>query len=725
MNKTLSMKKKYNLFENLNFILLIITISCNSIDENTPELSLPPVLSGNMILQQEQEVSFWGDSSSNALIKVSGSWGESSSTTADDSGKWILKIKTPSAGGPYSISVSAQINKGESSHTSKTKTIKIDDILIGEVWLSSGQSNMEWRMNQCKDCIDDQEQEIANVNNNQIRMFSVPTDLSGEVIKNQKWLLANPENAKGFSSVAYFFARKLHKELKVPIGIVNSSWGGTRVEAWTSNNKLTKLESTKNKVPEIQDFELFENKLKILNDSINKLNEEKFGFKTYEIPKWTEDEHLWKRFIKDWENLDLEDKEYKSIDYDDSKWELWMPKYTDFGGGADYKSEGRFESVFNESNTLLSDGILWFRSKVNINDINQDHFLIINMGIDDSDQTYFNGELIGNTFSWNRERKYKISKNLLKKGGNVLAIRITDLRGGGGFNSPVVIKNNSSSDTLSFENFRFKHHAFITNSSSIVLHRLSHEELMNKTEKIKNEMAVGYLIDDPNGYSVLFEKMLKPIIPYTIKGALWYQGESNVGNYNEYQELFSGMIEDWRETWGYDFPFYYAQIAPFIYSPTENSQGLRDAQRKTLESTSNTGMAILMDIGEKDDIHPHNKQDVGKRLALLALDNDYNFDIVSSGPLYKSSINYKKYIEVDFENKGSGLYSKGELKDFEIAGNNKVFYNANVKIVGDKVRVSSKKVKNPKHVRYGWKNWTVGSLFNKEGLPASSFNSIN
>ena len=719
------MKKKYNLFENLNFILLIITISCNSIEENTPELSLPPVLSGNMILQQEQEVSFWGDSSPNALIKVSGSWGESSSTTADDSGKWILKIKTPSAGGPYSISVSAQINKGESSHTSTTKTIKIDDILIGEVWLSSGQSNMEWRMNQCKDCIDNQEQEIANVNNNQIRMFSVPTDLSGEVIKNQKWLLANPENAKGFSSAAYFFARKLHKELKVPIGIVNSSWGGTRVEAWTSNNKLTKLESTKNKVPEIQDFKLFENKLEILNDSIDKLNEEKFGFKTYEIPKWTEDEHLWKRFIKDWENLDLEDKEYKSTDYDDSKWELWTPTYTDFGGGPDYKSEGRFESVFKESNTLLSDGVIWFRTKVNITDVNQDHFLIINNGIDDADQTYFNGELIGNTFSWNRERNYKIPKNLLKKGENILATRISDLGGGGGFNSHVIIKNNSSSDTLSFENFRFKHHGFVVNRSSIILHRLSYEELMDKNEKIKNEMAVGYLIDDPNGYSVLFEKMLKPIVPYTIKGAIWYQGESNVGNYNEYQELFSGMIEDWRETWEYDFPFYYAQIAPFIYSPTENSQGLRDAQRKTLESTSNTGMAILMDIGEKDDIHPHNKQDVGKRLALLALDNDYNFDIISSGPIYKNHTISGKFLYVDFNSKGSGLKFINGKNGFEISGEDNKFYEAIAEIVDNKIRIYSNQVKNPKNIRYGWKNWTVGSLFNKEGLPASSFNSIN
>ena len=170
------------------------------------------------------------------------------------------------------------------------------------------------------------------------------------------------------------------------------------------------------------------------------------------------------------------------------------------------------------------------------------------------------------------------------------------------------------------------------------------------------------------------------------------ENKKNCGEWlNEYQELFSGMIEDWRETWGYNFPFYYAQIAPAIYDESYYSFGLRDAQRKTLESTSNTGMAILMDIGEKNNIQASSKQEVGKRLALLALENEYNLDIVSSGPLYKSSINYKKYIEIDFENKGSGLYSKGKLKDFEIAGNNKVFYNANAKIFGIKLEYHPKK----------------------------------
>jgi sialate O-acetylesterase len=217
--------------------------------------------------------------------------------------------------------------------------------------------------------------------------------------------------------------------------------------------------------------------------------------------------------------------------------------------------------------------------------------------------------------------------------------------------------------------------------------------------------------------------MLKPVLPYSIKGAIWYQGESNVDNNDEYQELFAGMIEDWRENWGYDFPFYYVQIAPFEYIPSQESQKLRDAQRKTLKTTSKTGMAVIMDIGEEKDIHPHNKQDVGKRLALLALDKDYEFDIISSGPLYKNHQTFPNYIDIDFENKGSGLMSKGVLKDFEIAGDDMIYKTAKAEIIDNKIRVSSNKVKYPKHARYGWKNWTVGTLFNKEGLPASSFSS--
>ena len=706
-------KKEYlnNKILGLFLVLTTIIFSCKSNLETNQGLELPSVFSDNMVLQQNFDTSFWGKSKSNETVSVKGSWGEESLVKSDQKGDWELNLSTPKAGGPYTVTIQTSNN-----------SILLNDIMIGEVWLSSGQSNMEWRMNQCINCIDNQDEEISNVNNNQIRMFTVPIDLSGELIKNSKWQVANPKNAEGFSAAAYFFARKLHEELQVPIGIVNTSWGGTRVEAWTSNSKLSSISSTEAKVPKYDDFKLFEIELKRLNDSIKLDVSNKFGFKVTELPKWTEDQILWESYRNDWSNFEIGDKEFREVNFDDSNWDQWDSKYTNYSN-VDYRSEGRFESAFDELNTLLSDGIIWFRTKIIIDDISEDYQLIVEKGIDDSDQTYINGEMIGNTFSWAKKRSYNIPKELLKRGENILTIRITDKGGGGGFNSPVIIKNNKIEKELVFSDFKFKHHAFVMNYESVLIHNLSLDELVKKSSYIKDHVSGLNVINDPNTYSVLFEKMLKPVLPFSIKGAIWYQGESNVDNSFEYQELFTGMIEDWRENWGYDFSFYYIQIAPFEYAPYQESHKLRDAQRKALKTTSKTGMAVIMDIGEEKDIHPHNKQDVGKRLALLALDKDYEFDIISSGPLYKSHKTFINYIDIDFENKGSGLMSKGVLKDFEIAGDNMIYKTAKAEIIDNKIRVSSNKVKNPKHVRYGWINWTVGTLFNKEGLPASSFSS--
>ena len=701
---------KKNYISILSFLLFV---SC-SIDKKESELILASIFSDSLVLQQMYDTALWGKSKPNEIITVKGSWGKEASTQSNEKGDWELKLSTPKAGGPYTITIQTSNN-----------SILLKDVMIGEVWLSSGQSNMEWKMNQCVNCIDNQDEEISKVNNNEIRMFTVPMDLSGELIKKSKWLVANPENAEGFSAAAYYFARKLNKELKIPIGIVNTSWGGTRVEAWTSNRKLMSISSTKDKVPEEQDYDLLQIEFKRLNDSIKLAVQNKFGFKTFEIPEWTEDETLWEFYEKGWSNFDIEDKEFREVNFDDSNWSQWESKYTDYGN-INYQSEGRFESAFEESNKLLSDGVIWFRTKIIIDDISEDYQLVVEKGIDDTDQTYFNGELIGNTFSWSRKRSYNIPKELLKKGENILAIRITDRIGGGGFNSHVIIKNSKIEKQLVFSEFKFKHHAFIINASSVLIHNLSHEELIKKSSYLLDNIPMLYRINDPNGYSALFKKMLTPVMPYTIKGTIWYQGESNVDNNHEYQELFTGMIEDWRENWGYDFSFYYVQIAPFKYGVFQESQKIREAQRKTLKTTSKTGMVVLMDIGEEEDIHPHNKQDVGKRLALLALDKDYEYDIISSGPLYKSHEIFKNYIDIDFDHKGSGLNSTGKLEDFEIAGEDKIFYPALAEIIDNKVRVfSNVNVTYPKQVRYGWKNWVHGTLFNKEGLPASSFNSLN
>lgn len=701
--------------KNILFIIQIIFIT--SCKQQSYDLKLPSVFSDHMVLQQKTEVSFWGESSLNDKITITTSWGKSVSTKSDSLGKWQVVLVTPEAGGPYRIEVK---NKGQS--------VVFNDVLIGEVWLASGQSNMGMILS---DGIENQEEEIKNANFNDIRFFSVLEDLTGESIKEQKWVKTNPTNAAKFSAAAYFFARELHEKLNIPIGIISSSWGGTYIENWISNKKLKTLTPTKNKVPKSEEDNLVQFERLSYNDSIAKLNEMQFGLKTFDLPKpyflWNEkivwNVDLWKKFKKDWEVLDLNDIQFKKIEFDDSGWE-YIPKIKEKDSSK--IKDGIFNYIFKSSTSFLSTGVIWLRAKIKIDDISSDYYLNVERGINRVDQTFFNENLIGNSFSIDGKRNYKIPKEILKKGENLIAIRVTNIAGDGGFRSPVILKNDVISNEINLDEFKFKHHAFLTNGSSIMVHDYSYDKLLDNYENIEKKIHRGYVTNSPYGNSISFEKMLKPVIPFTIKGVIWYQGEQNVPEYKDYGELFSGMIDDWRENWGYDFPFYYAQITPNIYNDSQPSHKLREVQRLALKNTFKTGMASLLDVGLENNNHSPKKQAVGKRLALLALDNDYDFDIVSSGPLYVSHKIYKNYLDVYFDHKGSGLSSMGELKDFEIAGENKIFYAASAQIVDDKVRVfSNTNVKYPKHVRYGWKNWVLGNLFNKEGLPASSFNSIN
>ena len=691
----------------LFIINTLIFISCKSSEQK--KLSLPSVFSNHMVLQQKANVSIWGNSIADHPVEIKGSWGSNVITIANSKGEWEAILETPSFGGPFELSI-----------RSNEQNIVFSDVMIGEVWLASGQSNMEWNINQSEGGRGiDNKNEYLSANYPEIRMFNIPQDLSGKYLNDVKWLITNPENIEksvkggvnnGISATAFFFAVKLYTKLNIPIGIINSSWGGTRVEAWTSHKKLKELIPNLLNIGKRHQFLNNKSKLISYNDSIAKLNNEMFGIKTVLIPDYDN------MGIRDWAELDLNDREFSKKSFDDSSWDFWLPKSI----SKEQKNSGSFESKLDENNQIISDGVIWFRAKINIENIESDFTLIIKNGIDDVDQTYFNGHLIGNTIGWDKARNYKISKKILEKGENSIAIRVYDGGGPGGINGIVEVKNSLTSQSIPFNSFKFKHQAFITNKK-LWIHNYSLEDLIKNSSSLQKNIYNEIIFNNSNEYGILFERMISPILPYSIKGAIWYQGEANVSNYNEYQELFSGMIDDWRENWEYNFPFYYAQIAPYRYSNNEFSHQLRDAQRKALESTSKTGMAILSDVGEENDIHPRNKKDVGERLALLALMNDYGFDIVSSGPLYKSHQNFSKYIEVDFKSKGTGLITEGNLSGFEIAGLNGVFHKASAKIINNKVRVSSKKVNNPINVRYGWENWFKGTLFNKEGLPASSF----
>ena len=695
--------------------LFILTSNILSCDKEQP-LSLPSIFSDHMVLQQNSEVEFWGKAKPFDNIIVKSSWGSYSETKADKTGNWELQIVTPSAGGPFQVEV-------KSSYDSVT----FIDVMIGEVWLASGQSNMAWKLNQCEGCIDNQEAEIQNANYNQIRFFNHPTDLSKTIVDSQKWKIVNPENAskrdgeyavESFSAVGYFFARKLHEKLNVPIGIIGSYWGGTRVEAWTSRKKLNevlpyKLPVTNEKIISAKDKEELSEFYQKYNDSVARLNKEIFGFDSFDLPQHTNEITL----EENWGKIILNDEGYSNPNFDDSKWNKWIKIY-DIAPGSE--TSNRFENILNPNNFILHNGVLWLRTEIHIEDISSNYTLIYEKGADDTDQTFFNGKLIGNTFGWNKERRYFIDKSNLKLGKNSLAIRLSDLDGPGGFNGKILMKNETVEFEIPIESFKYKHHAFFLDGKLIV-HHLTKKELTEKSNYIKENITRGFSTGSPNEYATLYDNILTNLIPYTIKGTIWYQGEANTVNSSEYQMFFSAMIEDWRNSWGYDFPFYYAQLAPF---PTEGTLGVREAQRNTLLETKNTGMAVLMDIGEENDIHPHNKQDVGKRLALMALKNQYDYDLVASGPTYKNHYTEGKFLYVNFENTGIGLELRDGENIFEIAGEDNKFFPATVKIEGNRVRLNSKYVEHPKNMRYGWKNWTVGTLFNKEGLTASSFKTL-
>ncbi len=685
------------------FIISLLIASCNN---NNYELNVSSLFSNQMVLQQAQSNPIWGTASPYSKITLKSSWGEKISTQTDKEGHWMVLLPTPK----FEKELHSRSQKIEI--TDGLEVIEITDILIGEVWLASGQSNMQWKMNECENCVINQEDEIKNSENNFIRMFSVPQDFSGETIKSVKWYAASPNNTGKFSATAYYFSKNLYKKLGIPIGIVNTSWGGTRVEAWMSPKKLNLLDETKSLIPKDYSFFGSQDYIKRQNDSLKKVNKKKYGYNYFPLPEPSNE--------KKWEELDLSDITYKDPKFDDSLWEKWHPIFDTYG----FKSEGKFEAAFEESDPLLSNGTIWFRVSINISDTSKDYFLNIEKGIDDSDQTYFNGILIGNTNDPTGERNYLIPKKIIKKGENLISFRITDFGGPGGFNSPVIIRSGNQKIKIPFENFKFKHHGFIY-SNNIIVHNLKPDKLKILSKKNRSDiMSVPQLLDR-NGFSAMYESMLSPVIPFGIKGVIWYQGESNVSNYYEYTNLFSAMIEDWRSAWSSDdLPFYFAQIAPFIYEKSAISQGLRDAQRKTLYKTKNTGMAVLLDIGEEKDIHPENKKDVGERLALHALKNQYNFNLVANGPLYKNHVSKGSEIEVSFDDIANGLVSNGKLRGFEIAAKDSIFYPALAEIVNNKIIVSSNQVMNPIHVRYGWKNWFVGTLFNSEGLPASSFSSL-
>lgn len=671
-------------------MILLIAFGLTNAQVNNNQIFMPSIFSDNMVLQQKSDVPIWGKARPNTKVKIKTTWKKSAETIADKEGNWIVKIKTPKAGGPYEM----KIQVGDSN-------IVYKNILIGEVWLCSGQSNMEMPLQGWppRDTIWGASKEIPNATNPNIRFFTVSRAVSDKPENNCNgtWVESNPETASLFSATAYFFGKKLYEELKVPIGLIHSSWGGTPVEAWMSGKYISQVDQYKTIVEQLDKSK----------DEIRKLKEWLSSKPIIDVSK--------NDAATRWQNLDFQDSACSSINFDDSRWK-----------------EMNLPTNWEKTELGTFDGVVWFRKKIEIPETWINKELILELGpIDDMDVTFVNGIKIGSYETagyWQTDRVYTIPAEIVKDKNLTIAVRVIDNQGGGGiWGTPDKMKihpkdsdsSNKSDEIISLAtSWKYLPLAEFTDGKFYVF-GYANEEFNNRPK----------LSIDLSAYTptTLYNGMIAPLIPYRIKGVIWYQGESNTGNPELYKILFPLMIKNWREDWKQgNFPFYYVQIAPYNYGESTPSQKLREAQLQTL-SVPKTGMVVTLDIGNPENIHPGNKKEVGERLALWALAKDYNKKVVYSGPIYKSMkiVNDKIELTFDYADGGLVLKEKNGENNFLIAGEDKIFKKAEVKVVGKKLIVFNSDVKNPVAVRYCWDNVSEGTLFNKAKLPASSFRTDN
>lgn len=627
---------------------------------------MPEIFSDNMILQQQTEAPVWGNANPSENINLMTSWDKKTYTTrADKNGNWQIKVNTPVAGGPYEISINAGKEK-----------LHLRNVLIGEVWICSGQSNMEMPVGGWGKALNYVE-EIKAADYSQIRLLHVERGIDLKPSENIKtrggWQECSPETVYDFTAVGYFFGRDLYKHLNIPIGLISTSWGGSFAQAWTSKESLEQM----------PDF--YERTQELTQDSnITAFNEFK--------KKW-----------ENWHDLILSaDNGYKKNKaiwaeqkFNDKSWKTMI-----------------LPSILEKTDELIDfDGIIWFRKEIEIPSEWEGKDLILRLDrIDDNDITYFNGHRIGTTEGWDIDRIYKVPGNLVKRGKAIISVRLTDNHSDGGIYGDAQ-----------------KMYFFKKNAENGIHLSLAGEWKYQPAVNFKDYPAPpSSWLNNKDHPMVLYNAMLHPLIPYSIQGAIWYQGESNTGKPYQYRELFPMMIRDWRKQWDNNFPFYFVQLANFMERKDEPQEShwaaLREAQLQTLR-LENTGMAVAIDVGEADDVHPKNKQEVGRRLALNALAKTYGKNIEYSGPVYQSYQLERNKIRIHFSHTTKGLKTTENypVKGFAIAGPDHKFYWADAVIDGNDVIVSSPDVEFPVAVRYAWADNPDCNLYNSDNLPASPF----
>ncbi len=667
------------------FSILIALLFVHAPAQCQPKPFRPaPLIMDNMVLQRESNVPLWGHGTPGTEVKIQASWGENGKTLVQPDSSWMLKLRTPHAGGPYTLAI-----------THDDTSMSISNVLVGEVWLCSGQSNMEMPMMGWPpaDTVLASGEEISHATYPNLRLCTVRRAFSAvpESTCNASWVECSPATIPGFSATAFFFGKKLHETLGVPVGLIQASWGGTAVESWISARCLSLL-------PE------FTATLQSLKECANG---------RYQIMEWLRKyktiDLQGRKGENKWQDLNCEDNDCATRSYDDSIWRVM-----------------RLPTLWEKTEVGNFDGIVWFRKNVLVPSLWVGKNLVLELGpVDDIDGTYVNGIKVGShegEGQWNVKRIYKVPGSIVDSTIVQIAVRVIDYQGGGGiYGDPatMMLHPEQSGDTISLAgDWRYAPVAELMGNALFVFGPRGNQY----------ESRPRFPIDlSANTPTALYNGMIAPVVPFSIRGAVWYQGESNTERPRQYHSLFALLIENWRADFAVgDFPFYFVQLAPFDYGTATQSQYLREAQAAAL-SVQNTGMAVTLDIGDAKNIHPANKRDVGQRLALWALAKTYGHLVEYSGPIYKSNKKRKGSIELFFEHADKGLVLKEGSKgnSIQIAGSDRVFRDAMVKVHGRTLVVSSPDVLHPVAVRYAFSNTPIATLFNKAGLPAPSFRTDN
>ena len=652
---------------------------------DSPTLRLADVFKDHAVLQRGRGVPVWGTAKPGAEITVAFA-GAKKSVKASPDGKWMVELA------PMPASKEGRTLRVESSTGA---TVQAEDILVGDVWICSGQSNMEFSVSQAQDAA----KETAAANHPDIRYFNVPNRSTFKplnTIANAKWTLCSPESVGKFSAVAYFFALELIKDdPDVPVGLVGTNWGGTPAESWTPiatlrarpdlyadqlRSRANKEAASTAKRPTKADMERY-------REALAKWNASTPGG-VHKEPE-----------LKDGE------LEYAKPEFDCSKWKkMKLPGAWEIHG-------------------LHIDGVVWFRRSVVLPFDWEGKELLLSLGaIDDRDKTFWNGVKVGETGMetprcWAAPRRYHVPGKLVIGGRNIFSVRVFDGAGGGGFTGSPKDLFVARADGVGGEipiggQWRFKVEVSFPEKPS--------------DPTVKKQGSLSWL---PGG---LYDAMIHPLVPMAFEGVIWYQGESNAGDpvrAKQYAPLFMDMIGSWRKAWGRDFPFYFVQLANYKQPQKKPARMdpwavLRDSQTMTLK-LPNTGMAVIMDVGDAKTIHPLNKQEVGRRLALLARKHLRGRDIVAESPMFDSMKIDGNRIVVKFKNVGGGLKrpdGTDELEGFAIAGADRVFHWADAKIISkNEVELRSSEVRWPVAVRYAWHINPKGNLKGSSGLPACPF----